>query len=205
VHSASDRFKHGLAAAYIVLNTKAIYAAGGGIAVAAVVIFFVLGANPSPSSPGVSPSTNNNSTATTRSVLPPLVNVKDISVTKVDNTHANVQVTFTVKNTNNSTLVLETIHYNVNVDGLHMTIGDVGESAQGFLDSQGNLFPIVSGSTLTAKDTQVVERTGAIASAWDKMVAGTAHYSIDGTYSYRVTGATMQTTAEDKDFKLTFP
>ncbi len=191
------------------MNTKAVYAAGGGIAVAAVVIFFVLGANPSPSpSPSVSPSANNNNNSTTASagsILPPVVNVKNINVTRVDNSHANIQVTFTVKNPNNSTLVLETIHYNVNVDGLHMTIGDVGQSAQGFLDSQGNLFPIVSGSTLTAKDTQVVERTGAIANAWDKMVAGSAHYSIDGTYSYRVTGATMQTTAEDRDFKLTFP
>lgn len=190
------------------MNTKAIYAVGGGIAVAAVVIFFVLGANNPLPAPSISPSTNkNNSNLTTGApaVVPPVINVKNVAVTKADDSHANVQVTFTVKNPNNTTVILETIHYNVNVDGLHMTIGDVGQSAQGFLDSQSNLFPIVSGSTLTAKDTQTVERTGAIAGAWDKMVAGKASFSVDGTYSYRLTAANLQTTAEDKDFRLTFP
>jgi hypothetical protein len=190
------------------LNIKAIYAAGGGIAVAAVVIFFVLGSN----NPMPAPSTNSNANTGTNSttsgalpVLPPVVGVKDISVNKTDDTHATVQVTFTVKNPNPSTLILETIHYNANVDGLRMTIGDVGQSAQGFLDSQGNLFPIVPGSTLTAKSVGTAERNGATAAAWDKMVAGNAKFSIDGTYSYRVTGGNLQTTAEDKDFSLTFP
>jgi hypothetical protein len=189
------------------LNIKAIYAAGGGIAVAAVVIFFVLGSNNPMPAPGTNQNANpgTNSTAGALTVMPPVVGVKDVSVTKTDDTHANVQVTFTVKNPNPSTLILETIHYNTNVDGLRMTIGDVGQSAQGFLDSQGNLFPIVPGSTLTAKSVGTVERNSVIAGAWDKMVAGNAKFSIDGTYSYRVTGGNLQTTAEDKDFSLTFP
>jgi hypothetical protein len=198
------------------LNTKAIYAAGGGIAVAAVIVFFVLGANNNSQLPGISNSNNNNqganstggasgSSSNAPNIMPPVINVKDIAVKKAGDSHANVQVTFTVKNPNNTTMILETIHYNVNVDGLRMTIGDVGQSAQGFLDSQSNLFPIVSGSTLTAKDTQTVERNSAIAGAWDKMVAGNTTFTVDGTYSYRLTAANLQTTAEDRDFSLTFP
>lgn len=138
-------------------------------------------------------------------MVPPVIGVKDVSVTKADDTHANVQVTFTVENPNTTTMILETIHYNVNVDGVRMTIGDVGQSAQGFLDSQGNLFPIVAGSTLTAKNTQIAERNSALADAWDKMVSGNASFLVDGTYSYRLTAANLQTTAEDREFSLTFP
>ncbi|HVX02466.1 MAG TPA: hypothetical protein VHA09_04870 [Nitrososphaera sp.] len=195
------------------MNIKAVYAAGGGIAVVAVVIFFVLGTNnsllpavPQGSSTGGSSSTNNATTSGNGlNIIQPIINVKNVTVTKADDTHANVQVTFTVKNPNPTTVILETIHYTTSVDGERMTIGDVGQSAQGFLDSQSNLFPIVAGTTLTARDSQTVERTGAIASEWDKMVAGDAKFSIDGTYSYRITAANLQTTAADKDFTLTFP
>jgi hypothetical protein len=213
------------------LNTKAIYAVGGGIAIAAVAAFFLLGGSSSPSLPVLSGGQNNNNSGSntnnnnnnsnntsatgSSAVIPPVIAVKNVTVTRVNETtndtsgvgtnKANVQVTFTVKNPNKTTIILETIHYNVNVEGLRMTIGDVGQSAQGFLDSQGNLFPIVSGSTLTVKDTQTVERNSAIAGAWDRMVSGNASFTVDGTYAYRLTAANLQTTAEEKDFSLTFP
>jgi hypothetical protein len=189
---------------------KTVYVAGGAIAIVAVAAYFLLGTNNNNSSllsaTGGGGNGNTNSTATTRStVIPPVLGVKDISVKKsTDGDKADVQVTFTVKNPNNTTVILETIHYDVNVDGVRMTIGDVGQSAQGFLDSQSNLFPIVSGSTLTVRDTQTVDRNSAIAPAWDKMVAGNAQYTVTGTYGYRLTAADLQTTAADKDFSLTF-
>lgn len=178
----------------------------------AIVIYFVLGTNlssgpfPVPPGAGTNGSSSGATNSTARSgIIQPVINVKDVNVTRGDDTHANVRVTFTVKNPNTTTVILETIHYTTNVGGERMTIGDVGQSAQGFLDSQSNLFPIVAGSTLTAKDTQTVERTGAIATTWDRMVAGNANFTIEGTYSYRITAANLQTTVADKDFTLTFP
>lgn len=179
------------------MNTKAVYAAGGGIAVAAVVVFFVLG-------PGLSPAPTN-STSTGFRVIPPVLAVKNIEVTNVQGETAQVKTTFTVENPNNTTVILETIHYNLNVDGVRITIGDVGESPEGFLASQGSVFTIVAGDTLSLPDTQAVERNDDNAEAWDRMVAGEATYTVDGTSLYRLTAANLDTSTGEQDFSLTFP
>lgn len=198
---AIDRFKQRKTAANLVLNTKAIYAAGGGIAVAAVAVFFILG-------PGLSQGPATNSTDTTDSrpqFMPPVVAIKDIVATQVDDENAQVKITFTVENPNNTTLLLENIHYNINVGDKRMTIGDVGESPEGFLASQRGTFTIISGDTLPLSDTQTAQRNSAIAEEWDSMVAGDATYVVDGTYFYRLTAGNLDTSTGEQDFTLTFP
>ena len=183
----------------MVLNTKAIYAAGGGIAVAAIAVFFVLG-------PGLGPGQQpENNTQTRPEVIPPVLAIKNITATEGPDETAQVKITFTVENPNNTTVLLENIHYNINVDGKRMTIGDVGESPEGFLASQGSIFTIVSGSTLTVSDTQAAERNSAIAQEWDSMVAGDATFTVDGTYFYRLTAGNLDTSTGEQPFTLTFP
>jgi LEA14-like dessication related protein len=172
-----------------------VYAAGAGIAAAAVAIFFLMGQGPvipsgSPQQPTVDP---------------PVVSIKDIKVSQVDDRNAKVEVVFSVKNPNRTTLVLETIHYEVHVDNVRMTIGDVGQSPEGFLASQSDIFTIVSGTTLTVSDEQTAVRTTMSADAWDTMVGGGATYTVTGTNMYRVTLGNLQTTAGEQDFALTFP
>lgn len=182
------------------MNTKAIYAAGAGIAAAAIAVFFILG-------PGLSLGPATNSTDSRPQLIPPVVAIKDITATEGPDDSAQVKVTFTVENPNNATLLLESIHYNINVDGQRMTIGDVGEriSDGGFLASQSGIFTIVAGDTLSLSDTQTAERNSAIAEAWDKMVAGDATFVVDGTYFYRHTAANLDTSTGEQDFSLTFP
>jgi hypothetical protein len=184
----------------LVLNTKAIYAAGGGIAVAAIAVFFVLG--PGFGSPGQQPENN---TQARPQVITPVLAIKNITATEGPDETAQVKITFTIENPNTTTVLLENIHYNINVDGKRMTIGDVGESPEGFLASQGSLFTIVSGSTLTVSDTQAAERNSAIAAEWDRMVAGDATFTVDGTYFYRLTAGNLDTSTGEQSFTLTFP
>jgi hypothetical protein len=181
-----------------VLNTKAIYAAGGGIAVAAVAVFFLLG-------PGLAPRQATESTDSRPQVIPPVLAIKDITTTQVDDENAQVKITFTVENPNNTTVLLENIHYDISVDGKRMIIGDVGESPEGFLASQGSIFTIVSGSTLTVSDTQTAERNSAVAEEWDRMVAGDATFVVDGMYFYRLTAGNLDTSTGEQQFTLTFP
>ncbi len=180
------------------MNTKAIYAAGGGIAVAAIAVFFILG-------PGLAPAPTTDTTDNRPQVIPPVLAIKDITATEGQDETAQVKITFTVENPNNTTVLLENIHYNINVDGQRMTIGDVGESPEGFLASQGSIFTIVSGSTLTVSDTQTAQRNSAIAEAWDNMVASEATYTVDGTYFYRLTAGNLDTSTGEQNFALTFP
>lgn len=187
-----------MAARKAIVNTKVLYAAGGGIAAAAIAMFFILG-----SGNLRLPGGQENATPIEAAKLQ--VELQDIIVQQQDDMNANVQVIFTAYNPNRSTAVLETIHYTVSVGEFQMTSGDIGVSPEGFLTGQPDTFPIVSNSTVTLRDTQVAERNNLVASSWDSMVEGTAEYTINGEYSYRLTGANFQTSYNTEDFNVIFP
>jgi hypothetical protein len=178
------------------VNPKILYAAGGGIAAAAVAVFFLMGSiNFRPQSQGE-----------VEQVMDPELAIKSIEASPAnDGKSADLKIAFDLRNPNKTTLILETIHYSIYVDDFRMTIGDIGTSPEGFLAGQPDVYTIVSGSTVTLRDTQEAERNELNAESWDEMVAGGAEYRIEGSYVYRVTGASLQTTAGERDFVLTFP
>jgi hypothetical protein len=183
------------------VNTKVIYVAIGGIAVVAIAVFFIMGMG------NFRPLGNNEAPpGTSQTQISDLqLRLRDIVVETTDEENANVQVVFDVHNPNRSTAILETIHYTVDVGQYQMTTGDVGISPEGFVSGQEDIFPIVGNSTVTLKDTKVAVRNNLTASSWDSMVDGTGQYSVEGIYSYRLTGSNFQTNYFEKEFALTFP
>lgn len=180
-----------------IVNTKVLYAAAGGIAAAAIAIFFVLGSGniALPGRPNAAPV----------QISDVQVALDDINVEQIDDDSANVRVIFTAHNPNRGTAILETIHYTLTVGEFQMTSGDIGTSPEGFIASQAGTFTIVSNSTITLPDEQVVERNDLIADSWDSMVNGTAQYLVEGHYICRITGGNFETTPCEKDFSVTFP
>jgi hypothetical protein len=182
------------------VNTKVIYAAAGGIAVAAIAIFFIMGIG------NFRHLGNSEAPGTSQTPIADLqLELRDIVVEKTDEENATVQVVFDIHNPNRSTAILETIHYTLDVGQYQMTTGDVGVTPEGFVSGQENIFPIVGSSTVTLKDTKVAVRNNLTASSWDSMVNGTGQYNVEGIYSYRLTGSNFQTSYYEKGFTLTFP
>lgn len=181
------------------MNTKILYAAAGGIAAVAVIIFLVLGG-------GNFRLPGGQENAPPAQPADLQVALKDITVQKKDDTNANLQVVFTAFNPNRSTALLETIHYTVHVGEFQMTSGDIGVSPEGFLAGQPDTFPIVSNSTVTLRDTQVAVRNNLTSASWESMVDGSAKYVVNGAYTFRLTGTNFQTSyVENKEFSVTFP
>lgn len=182
------------------MNTKAIYVVAGGIAAAAIAIFFIMGMG------NFRPLGNSETPVASQTQIADLqLGLRDIVVEKTDEENANVQVVFDVHNPNRSTAILETIHYTLNVGQYQMTTGDIGVSPEGFVSGQEDIFPIVGSSNVTLRDTQVAVRNNLTASSWDSMVDGTGQYRVDGSYTYRLTGSNFQTSYYEKAFSLTFP
>lgn len=183
-----------------IVNTKAIYAVAGGIAVAAIAIFFITGmGNFRPLGSSEAPDTSQTQIADLQ------LGLRDVVVEKTDEENADVQVVFDIHNPNTSTALLETIHYTLHVGQYQMTTGDIGVSPEGFVVGQEDIFPIVGSSTVTLRDTMVAVRNNLTASSWDSMVDGTGQYRVEGVYSYRLTGSNFQTNYYEKEFTLTFP
>lgn len=183
------------------VNTKVIFVAAGGVAAAAIAIFFVMGMG------NFRPLGNNEaSPSESQTQIADLqLGLQDIVVEATDEENATVQVVFDVHNPNRSTAILEVIHYTLDVGQYQMTTGDIGISPEGFVSGQEDIFPIVGNSTVTLKDTKVAIRNNLTASSWDSMVDGTGQYRVEGSYSYRLTGSNFQTSYFEKEFALTFP
>jgi hypothetical protein len=182
-----------------IVNTKAIYALAGGIAAAGIAIFLIIGMG------NFRPLGNIEGPDMSQTQIADLqLGLRDIVVEKTDEENANVQVVFDVHNPNRRTAILEMIHYTLNVSQYQMTTGDIGVSPEGFVSGQADIFPIVSNSTITLRDTQVAVRNNLTASSWDSMVDGTGQYRVEGSYSYRLTGSNLQTSYYEKGFALTF-
>jgi len=181
------------------VNIKALYAAAGGIAAAAIAIFLVTGSG-NIRLPG---GQVGNQTSQQLNSEPEL-SIKNVTVVRLDNNSSSVKITFSMYNPNPSPLFLEALQYTLDVGGFRMTSGDIGGSPEGFLASSADLTQIQSKSSVPLSNTQVVTRNNLNANSWDKMNEGAVHYEVKGFYSYRTT-AKLETTAGAKDFSLTFP
>ncbi|HYZ50505.1 MAG TPA: LEA type 2 family protein [Nitrososphaeraceae archaeon] len=184
------------------MNTKAIYALGAGIAILGIAIFLIMstglfGGNTTPNKQQI----NQNSL---RESVPLSLSIKNITVNKINNNAADIQVLFNAYNPTRGTVILESIEYNLLVNDKRIVSGDIGEKLEGFVTSSQGIYPIISNGTVTLKDKQVSERNNAIAPIWDKMISGKITYTVRGTFSYKQTSS-LQSVSADKDFDLTFP
>jgi hypothetical protein len=185
------------------MNTKAIYALGAGIAILGIAIFLIMstglfGGNTTPNKQQI----NQNSL---KDSVPLSLSIKNITVNKINNNAADIQVLFNAYNPTRGTVILESIEYNLLANDKRIVSGDIGEKLEGFVTSSQGIYPIISNGTVTLKDKQVSERNNAIAPIWDKMVSGKITYTVKGTFSYKQTTSSMQSVSADKDFNLTFP
>ena len=182
------------------MNTKAIYAAGGGIAAVAVAIFLIM-------STGIFSNNNSSGQGFNQGALMNIeaikLSIKNVAANETADRIAEIQVAFDAYNPNMGTVILEAIGYNVFVDNMRIVSGDIGEKPEGFVASQEGIYPIIGNGTVTLKDVQTVERNDMNAAIWDKVVDGSASYIINGTYSYKQTSS-FQATGGDKEFQLAF-
>jgi hypothetical protein len=184
------------------MNKKAIYASGIGIAVVAIIILIVIHAS-SPSDidrTGQQQIINENELNDAKVVE---ISVKNITAEPLDDENVNVRIEFSVYNPNKGTLILEAITYNLFTNDTRIISGDIGEKLEGFVTTQGSVYPIIGNDTITLRDIQSLQRNELAANTLDQMLEGKGSYLINGTYSYRQT-STLQATGADKDFQLTF-
>lgn len=174
------------------------------IIVAAVVIFVIVHINApsdtvssSEEQPTDSQGSSNNS-----EVLK--ISMKNVTAKQDQENGVNIQIQFRVINPNKSTVILEAITYNVYTNNTRVVSGDIGEKLEGFVASQESVFPIIANSNITLKDSHRLQPSEFPPANLNEILNGKAHYTINGTYSYKQSSV-IEATGADRDFELTFP
>jgi LEA14-like dessication related protein len=143
--------------------------------------------------------------STDRTDNPIVISIKNVTVAPIDSSHSNLQITFDAHNPNRGTIILESIQYKVIVNNNEIASGEIGERLEGFLESQDNVFPVISSGNVTLKDTDLLTRNSENSDIWNRLSTNQMEsYQVNGTYSFSQT-STLQASGGDRPFTLSFP
>ena len=174
------------------INKKIIYAAIGIIIVAVIIMTFSQGSN----------FKFNQEAVTEAKDLE--ISLKNVSITDIDNNNIKINTIFDVYNPNQGTLILENIHYNINLENTRIASGDIGQRPEGFVDSSAGIYPIIGNGTVTLKDEKTIQRDNRIEKVWDNITDETSSFQVNGNFAYRQTSS-FQADAGEIDFNLKYP
>ncbi|WP_458743970.1 hypothetical protein [Candidatus Nitrosocosmicus sp. T] len=199
------------------MNTRVIYAVGLGIIIIGVVFYlFNIGFLSQNSKSNNNPEsevngTNNISTLPNQSLAsgspekteltPQQLNSQNLSLS-VDsvkvvqvNNESQLETVFNVYNPNKGAAILETVTYNVYLNNVRISSGDVGSRTEGFVDSLESVYTIIGNQSIALRDrepltedgTSLFDSQGKILSATtDNSSSSTTSraYDVNGTYFY---------------------
>lgn len=194
------------------MNRRKIIYISSAIAIAIVVGFTYWGLasnNDNAERQAPAPSSQSPSNAETQSTgrtdNPIVISIKNITVEPIDSSHSNLQISFDAHNPNRGTIILESIQYKVMVNNNEIASGEIGERLEGFLESQDNVFPVISSGNVTLKDTDLLTRNSENSDIWNRLSTNQMEsYQVNGTYSFSQT-STLQASGGDRPFTLSFP
>ena len=201
------------------MNTRIVYAVGIGIIIIGIIFYFLFNSgfiaqNPNSNDPttlslntskGNLDGSNQNqaefeASGQLFSEQPNYQNLS-LSINSVKvlpvNDELRMEVAFNAYNPNKGTANLETIGYNVYLDNIRLSSGDVGSRTEGFVDSLESVFTIIGNQTIVLRDKEpLTEEALTLFNPQGKLIevssnssdSGTADtkrvFDVNGTYFY---------------------
>ena len=139
-------------------------------------------------------------TAISTQIKPITIQYNGTSIISVSNNGASLQSNFYITNPNNTTIILESINYDVYANGILIGHGSLGERYEGNWQSS-NYFPLVEGTSSNISSPSTIQNTGNNPDLWSELQKGTAKLTVNGTAYYATKNAfSGQDFSTDFDF-----
>lgn len=167
-----------------------------GIAVAALVI--ILGGILLVGPTLVISSDNNGDTAGGTPGLseaqPIKIELDDITISKVSERSATIDLAFIVSNPNPRSIIVQTMDYQLYETGYsnieQITGGEIGSRPTGMVEFGSNFYTLLGESSITLRDSVTLRNTGNTPQLWESLQDGTANWRVTGDIFYNLSSMT---------------
>ena len=132
------------------------------------------------------PTQGNSSEDQNKIVLPPLsIELVDISVLKISERSATIEIAFKISNPNPRAVIVQTMDYQLfettfsNYEQL--AGGQIGSRPEGMLEFGSNYYTLLGNNSIILKDKIVLRNTTDGAELWNSLESGTSTWRVSGT------------------------
>ncbi len=126
--------------------------------------------------------------------LPLQVELDDISVTKISERSATIEIAFEIKNPNPRAMIVTTMDYQLFETGFSQSEqiggGQIGHRAEGMVEFGSNYYTLLGENSIVLKDTIELRNTGNTPELWTALEDGTATWKATGVVFYNLSSMT---------------
>ncbi|HWP78739.1 MAG TPA: hypothetical protein VNL34_03725 [Candidatus Nitrosotenuis sp.] len=122
-------------------------------------------------------------------VIPIEVELANLSVLSITEEEAQMQVDFRITNPNYKSVILQIIKYELYHDGKRVFVGQIGERAEGAIDSS-NYFTILRDSPQILGDKFTIKNTGTDPEFWSALTNNEIQWTVKGEAYFNLSSMT---------------
>ncbi|MCE2497839.1 MAG: hypothetical protein J4F28_02375 [Nitrosopumilaceae archaeon] len=128
-------------------------------------------------------------------ILPLQASLDDIAVEKITDRAATIEISFSVYNPNQRSVIVQTLDYRLfetshtGGDVIPVSGGQIGTRPEGMVEFGSNYYTLLAGGTITLRDTVSLSNQGS-PGLWEALQDGTASWRVTGDVFYNLSSMT---------------
>ena len=133
--------------------------------------------------------------SSTSLILPLQVSLEDIAVEKITDRAATIEISFSVHNPNQRSVIVQTLDYRLfetahtGGDVIPISGGQIGTRPGGMVEFGSSYYTLLAGGTIILRDTVSVPNQGS-PGLWEALQGGTASWRVTGDVFYNLSSMT---------------
>jgi hypothetical protein len=140
-------------------------------------------------------SSENSSTNTQIQLVKPLeVELEDISVLKISERTATIEIAFKISNPNPRSVIVQTMDYQLFETGYseneQISGGEIGSRPEGMVEFGSNYYTLLGENSILLRDKITLKNTGNTPELWKAFEDGTNTWKVSGTVYYNLSSMT---------------
>ncbi|NND86653.1 MAG: hypothetical protein HKM23_04905 [Nitrosopumilus sp.] len=137
---------------------------------------------------------NTSESENTPQILPLEITLDDISVTKISERSATIEIAFKISNPNTRSVIVQTMDYQLFEIGYseseQISGGQIGSRPQGMVEFGSNYYTLLGENAIILRDKITLVNSGNTPQLWEALETNTASWRVSGDVFYNLSSMT---------------